>query len=231
MTIFVPRAAPSHTSHVHLLRVPHWLTHLGALGLFSVAVLDSSPIPLPIPGSTDLLLLWLVAHRGNPWLLAPCAIAGSILGGYTTWQIGRGGGKAALQRYVPARLLGRIVVWVGRHPALSVFLPAVLPPPIPLSPFVLASGVLGVSRGRFLLAYGAARTLRYSLVAWLGVAYGPRVVRMYSGTLQKWSAPLLWVFAGVLLAGVFMGIRKIRSLRKSDAVEDHTSHPEAALAD
>ena len=72
---------------------PHWLTHLGALGLFSVAVIDSSVIPLPLPGSTDLLLLWLVAHSGDPWLLAPCAVAGSILGGYTTWQIGRRGGE------------------------------------------------------------------------------------------------------------------------------------------
>ncbi|MGB6691342.1 MAG: membrane-associated protein [Terracidiphilus sp.] len=231
MTMFVPQAAQSHATHPRHVLVPHWLTHLGALGLFLVAVLDSSAIPLPIPGSTDLLLLWLVAHRGNPWLLASCAIAGSIVGGYTTWQIGHKGGKAALQHYVPARLLGRIVVWVEHHPALSVFLPAVLPPPIPLSPFVLASGALGVSRGRFLAVYGAARTLRYSIVAWLGVAYGPRVVRMWSGTLQKWSAPLLWVFAGVLVGGVCLGIRKIRGLRKSDAVEERESHPHAALAD
>src|SRR5271165_2004280 len=104
----------------HHAPVPHWLAHLGALGLFSVAVLDSSAIPIPIPGSTDLLLLWLVAHRGNPMVLAPWAIAGSIVGGYTTWLIGRKGGKAALRHYVPARLLARVVVWVERHPALSV---------------------------------------------------------------------------------------------------------------
>jgi hypothetical protein len=51
--------------------MPHWLTQLGALGLFSVSVVDSSVIPLPLPGSTDLLLLGLVAHSGDPWLLAP----------------------------------------------------------------------------------------------------------------------------------------------------------------
>jgi membrane protein YqaA with SNARE-associated domain len=121
---------------------PHWLTHLGALGLFSVAVVDSSVIPLPLPGSTDVLLLWLVAHSGDPWLLAPCAIAGSILGGYTTWHIGRRGGEEALRQYVPARLLGPIAGWVERHRILAVFLPALLPPPIPLLPFALASGAL-----------------------------------------------------------------------------------------
>ena len=30
---------------VHRSLMPHWLTHLGALGLFSVAVIDSSLIP------------------------------------------------------------------------------------------------------------------------------------------------------------------------------------------
>jgi membrane protein YqaA with SNARE-associated domain len=197
--------------------MPHWLTNLGALGLFSVSVVDSSVIPLPLPGSTDLLLLWLVAHGGNPWLLASYAIAGSILGGYTTWQIGRSGGEAALRNYVPALLLGRVVMWVERHPLLAVFLPAVLPPPIPLLPFALASGALGVSRRRFLGVYGAARCLRYSFIAWLGVAYGRRIVRMWSGTLQRWSTPLLCVFVGLLAVGIGFGIWKIRGLRQIEA--------------
>ena len=93
MNLFIRQPAQSSTSLVSHSLMPHWLTHLGVLGLFSVAVIDSSVIPLPLPGSTDLLLLWLVAHNGDPWLLAPCAIAGSILGGYTTWHIGRKGGE------------------------------------------------------------------------------------------------------------------------------------------
>jgi membrane protein YqaA with SNARE-associated domain len=155
----------------HHSLMPHWLTHLRAPGLFSVAVVDSSPIPLPLPGSTDLLLLWLVAYGGDPWLLASIAIAGSLAGGYATWDLGRKGGEGALRRYVPARLLRRVTGWVERHRIIAVFLPAVLPPPIPLLPFALAAGALGVSRGRFLAIYGAARTLRYSLIAWIGVVY------------------------------------------------------------
>jgi len=220
MSAFVQRPAPLRVPRLRRPLMPHWLTHLGALGLFSVAVVDSSVIPLPLPGSTDLLLLWLVAHSGNPWLLAPCAIAGSILGGYTTWHTGRRGGEAALRRYVPARLLGRIVTWVERHPVLAVFLPALLPPPIPLLPFALASGALGVSRRRFLAVYGAARCLRYSFIAWLGVAYGRRIVRLWSGTLQRWSTPLLCVFVGLLALGIGFGIWKIRGLRQIEAAEE-----------
>ena len=218
--------APPH----HHSMIPHWITHLGAPGVFFVAVFDSSFIPLPLPGSTDLLLIWLVAYGGDPWLLAALAIAGSLVGGYTTWEIGRRGGEAALHRHVPARYLRRIVQWVERHSILAVFLPALLPPPIPLTPFLLASGALGVSRRRFLLVYGASRTLRYSLVAWFGFAYGRHAIRLWSGTLQKWSTPLLCVFVGLLVAGAGYGIWKARGLRKPNAVGTRAKHAGAGIA-
>jgi membrane protein YqaA with SNARE-associated domain len=231
MNILIRQLDQLLVPRMHHASMPYWLAHLGALGLFSVAVVDSSFIPLPLPGSTDLLLLWLVAHSGNPWLLATIAIAGSILGGYTTWHVGRRGGEAALRRYVSARLLGRVVGWVERHRILAVFLPALLPPPIPLLPFALASGALGVSRNRFLVVYGAARTLRYSLVAWLGATYGRHVIRMWSGTLQKWSTPLLCMFVALLAAGVCFKIWKVRRLRKIDAAEKLAFRASAARAD
>jgi membrane protein YqaA with SNARE-associated domain len=209
-----PVQFPPPGSHSPL--APHWIMHLGALGIFIVAAVDSSVIPLVIPGSTDLLLLWLVANGGDPWLLTPCVVAGSILGGYTTWHIGRRGGEAALRQYVPARLLVRIVDWVEHHPILSVFLPAMLPPPIPLLPFALGSGALGVSRRRFLTVFGAARSLRYCFVAWLGVTYGRGIVRFWSGSLRQWSGPLLFAFGGLLTIGACIGIWKIRKLRKVD---------------
>ncbi|MGA2890034.1 MAG: VTT domain-containing protein [Terracidiphilus sp.] len=216
MTVLIRQLTQFSSPNRHASIAPRWLTHLGAPGLFSVAVVDSSVIPLPLPGSTDLLLLWLVAHSGDPWLLAPCAVAGSILGGYTTWAIGHKGGEAALRHYVPARLLRRIVAWVEHHPVLAVFVPAMLPPPIPLQPFILASGALGVSRGRFFAVFGAARGLRYSFIAWLGATYGRRIVRLWSGSLQKWSSPMLCAFVVLLTIGVCLGIWKIRGLRKAD---------------
>jgi membrane protein YqaA with SNARE-associated domain len=205
--------------------------HMGALGLFTVAVFDSSVVPVTLPGSTDLLLLWLVSHNGDPLELAAFAVAGNLVGGYTTWHIGRRGGETALRLYVPKRLLGPVVGWVEHHPILAVFLPALLPPPIPLAPFVLASGALGVTRRRFLAVYGAARSVRYGLVAWLGVVYGRSVARLWSGTLQKWTAPLLWVFVGMLVAGIAFGIWKVRSLRRAEAAKKNTIKPAVAQGD
>jgi membrane protein YqaA with SNARE-associated domain len=216
MNILVP-SVHLHARRLHPPIMPHWLTHLGALGLFAVAVGDSSVIPLPLPGSTDLLLLWLVAYRGTPWLLTSCAVGGSVLGGYTTWHIGRRGGEAALRNYVPERLLCRVIGWVERHPLLAVFLPALLPPPIPFVPFALASGALGVSRRRFLIVFGAARGLRYAFIAWLGVVYGRKIVRLLSAAIHRWSTPLMYSFAGLLVAGACLAIWKIRGLRRREA--------------
>jgi len=180
-------------------------------------VIDSSVIPLPLPGSTDVFLLLLVSHSGNPWLLTACAIAGSIIGGYTTWSLGKKGGEAAMKRWMSARMLKRVNKWAGSHPILAVFLPAILPPPIPLSPFILASGALGVPRGRFLAAYSSARVLRYSLVSLLAVKYGRRVIRLWNQELGKWSTPLLWAFLAVAVVGLAYGIWKFRRLRRADA--------------
>lgn len=183
---------------------------LGPLGVFLVAIVDSSIVPLPIPGTTDLLLLLLVSHQGKPWLLAPAAIAGSMIGGYTTWQLGRRGGEAALHRWVSPRLRARIVSGVKQHPVLAVFLPAMMPPPIPLSPFILAAGALGVTRNRFLIVFATARTLRYALIAWLAVVYGRNVARLWSALLNKWSTPLLWAFSLILLASIVYAFLKLR---------------------
>ncbi|HUH62411.1 MAG TPA: VTT domain-containing protein [Terracidiphilus sp.] len=188
----------------------HWLLSLGLPGLFGVAIVDSSPIPLPLPGSTDLLVLWLASHGGQPWELAACAFAGALLGGFLGWRLGRKGGEEALKRRVPARMLDPVHRWARGNPFLAVFLPALLPPPVPLSPFVLAAGALGVPQNRFLISFGAARAIRYSVVAWLGATYGRRVMRVWSHTLDQWSMPILATFLALMAGGIVFAIVKAR---------------------
>jgi len=209
-------AARSSAHSGHLLR---WLMSLGGLGLFGVAIIDSSVIPLPLPGSTDLLLLLLTAHRGATvksviWL-AFFALAGSMVGGYLTWHAGQKGGKAALEKYVPQRFLARVTGWVERHGAWSVSLAAILPPPVPLTPFLLAAGALGVARGRFLAAYGVARAIRYGLLAWLGITYGRHIVRLWQKEQSDWSTTILWIYGGLLVLGISYGIWKFLRGRRA----------------
>jgi membrane protein YqaA with SNARE-associated domain len=216
------KAAAKRAHSAHTL---HWLAHLGAPGVFGVAVIDSSPIPLPIPAMTDLLLLWLVSHNGNPWLLTASAIAGAVLGGYIGWNIGHKGGEEALKTHVPGRMLDPVRRWAKGNPFLGAFLPALLPPPLPLTPFVFAAGALGVPRWRFLAWFGAARAIRYALVTWLGVTYGRRMIRVWSRTLDKWSTPILIFVAAVVIGGIVIAVVKIRRHRKSAPASEPASEP------
>jgi membrane protein YqaA with SNARE-associated domain len=198
--------------------MPHWLVHLGAFGLFAVAIFDSSPIPLPIPGSTDLLLLLLASHRsGNPFLLAAVAIAGSAIGGYLAWKTGYKGGEALLRRSVPERFRARLEHWAMNHSFLSVFVSALLPPPVPLTPFLLAAGALRVTRNRFLVALISARLIRYGLIAWAGATYGRGVVRWWTENLSEWSGVIVWSFIAALAGGILYGIWQFRRQKRLEA--------------
>jgi membrane protein YqaA with SNARE-associated domain len=197
--------------------MPRWLVHLGALGLFAVAIFDSSPIPLPLPGSTDLLLLLLVAHRGNPFVLAASAIVGSAIGGYLTWKAGYKGGEALLERSVPVRFRARLEHWASDHSFMSVFVSAMLPPPVPLTPFLLAAGALKVTRNRFLVSLISARTLRYGLLTWAAATYGRKLVRWWTQNLSQWSGVITWTFVGMLAAAIVFGIWKFRRQKRLEA--------------
>jgi len=140
----VPGARSGSTSHLL-----HWLVSFGGFGLCGVAVIDSSMIPIPLPGSTDLFLLLLSAHSYTSIRLScsfvAWAFAGSVIGGYATWSAGVKGGNAALEKLGRGRFVGRVTGWVKRNGMLSVGIAALLPPPSPLTPFLLAAGALGVS--------------------------------------------------------------------------------------
>jgi len=193
----------------HKSLIPHWLVHLGPLGVFGVSLLDASIIPLPVPGSTDLLIILLVANQGNPWLLAAAALTGSVIGGYLTWGAGKKGGQTMLQQYVPRRYLKPVTRWMKRNGVITVAIAAVLPPPIPLLPFLLSAGALGLRRRSFLISFVLARGARYALDAWLGVAYGRRVLHAWS-KYQRWSDVIIWSFLGLVIAAAIFGIWKFR---------------------
>ncbi|HUY80538.1 MAG TPA: VTT domain-containing protein [Acidobacteriaceae bacterium] len=198
-----------HNSHKGLL--PHWLIHFGLLGIFVVATIDASVIPLPLPGSSDLLVLLLTAHRGNPWLATLAGTLGSLVGGYSTWTAGKSGGEAMLKRYGSDRLLRRIERWMKRNGMLTVAVASILPPPLPLMPFLLSAGALGMSRTRYMIALGVARAARYGLIAWLGATYGRTVLRAWSHYMAGWADGIMWAFTALVIAVALYGVWRHKS--------------------
>ena len=191
-----------------------WLIHLGGVGLFALAIVDSSMVPIPLPGSTDLVLLLLTAFRSSslssPIIFASCAFAGSVAGGYMAWAAGKKGGEAALERLGKGRFVQRVQGWVKRNGILSVWLAAIQPPPMPLMPFTLAAGALGLSMPRFLIAYCTGRAARCALIAWLGYKCGRQVLLWWQRDLKAWTTPILSVYVSLLVLAAVYGLWKYR---------------------
>ena len=190
------------------------MMHLGGIGLFFLAVVDSSVVPIPLPGSTDLVLLLLTAFRSSsitsPVEFASCAFAGSIIGGYLAWAAGKKGGEAALERLGKGKFVKRVQGWVKRNGMLSVWLAAIHPPPVPLLPFTIGAGALGLSRTRFLISYSFGRAVRYGLVAWLGYRYGREVVIWWEKDLKGWTVPIIGGYIGLIVLGGIYAFWKYR---------------------
>jgi len=197
-------AAAAPPAHVHHMSpVMAFFFHLGIAGLFLVALVDSSFVPLPVPGLTDILVIIYAAAHENPVLLVAIAVAGAATGGLISHAAGQAGGMKFLEKHVPARILGRVTRWTESHALLSVALPALLPPPMPLSPFVLVAGAVHMSRRKFITAFTLSRLARYSISVWLGVHYGRHVLHLWNEFSRRWGTTFLialWVFIVVFTA-------------------------------
>ncbi len=212
LLFFAAAASKSGQSHAH---VPGWLIHLGLPGLFVVSLLDAAIIPLPLPGSGDLLIVLLCAQpKSHPVLIAVIAIVASVIGGYTTWKAGQKGGEAMLDHFVPKRMVRLVHKWMKGHGFATVAGAAIAPPPVPLMPLLLGAGALGASRNQFLSAFTLARGARYSFMAWIGAVYGRRVLNAWNQYLSNYSTPILIAFVVLVAAAIAIGFwqykKKIR---------------------
>jgi len=172
-------------------KLVHFFFHLGLVGLFVISSVDSSFIPLPIPGVTDIMIVVYAANHANIILLVLIATAGSAVGGLFSHAVGKAGGMAFLEKNVPPAILKRVTIWMERHAIIAVSLPAILPPPMPLSPFVLAAGAVHMSRRKFMTAFVISRFVRHSIAAWLGIHYGRAVVQLWSRFSDRWGTTIL----------------------------------------
>jgi len=154
--------------------LPGWLQNLVAMmgggGLFVVAFFDSSVLSFPF--ITDALVMRLsFANPARMPYYAAMAAAGSLAGCIWLYLLAKKGGEAYFHRHAKGRA-EQIKEWVDEHAFLSVFVPAILPPPLPFKIFVLAEGVFQVPLRTFILAILLGRGLRYLAEGILAVRYG-----------------------------------------------------------
>jgi membrane protein YqaA with SNARE-associated domain len=198
--------------HLHpLLAVPLWrqLRRMGGPGLVLLGIADNSVIPLT--GSMDVLTIWLAARHHEPWpYYALMATLGAVIGGYITYAIARRGGKEAMERKLSKKRAAQISEKFERWGFLAVAVPALLPPPFPFVPFLLAAGAMQYSPKKFLGALATGRGVRYFIEAALGFVYGRHILRFFS----KYYAPSLTILIGLAVAGSLVSIIQYFRWRK-----------------
>jgi membrane protein YqaA with SNARE-associated domain len=153
-----------------LTRLSEYLITFGAFGLFAVALLDSTFVPLP--SSADALMI-LLSTTYPSWMVlyAFMATAGSAIGCWILYLISRRAGARALNKFSETKQR-RVKHWIERYDAMAVLVATLLPPPFPFKLFVITAGVFRFSLLRFMLAIVAGRAFRFLLEGYLAVRYG-----------------------------------------------------------
>jgi membrane protein YqaA with SNARE-associated domain len=183
-----------------LTRLSEYLISYGAFGLFAVALLDSTFVPLP--SSADALML-LLSMTNPSWMLlyAFMATAGSAFGCWILYLVSRRAGSRALSKFSEKKQR-RVKHLIERYDMIAVLVATLLPPPFPFKLFVVTAGVFRFSLLRFMLAIIAGRAFRFLLEGYFAVRYGAQAKEI----LAKYYP---WIGLGLVAAIVlFVFVRR-----------------------
>lgn len=184
--------------------IPAWLAKLiaamGGGGLFVVTFLDSSVLTFPFV--TDALVIDLSSqHPARMLYYVAMSAAGSLTGSIWLYLLAKKGGEAFYERRA-GRGARKARQWVDRHAFWSVFIPSLLPPPLPFKVFVLAEGVFQVPLRTFIVALLLGRSVRYLAEGFFGIKYGQQAL-----TFLMAHGPAFAIAVVVILALLYLFTR------------------------
>jgi membrane protein YqaA with SNARE-associated domain len=195
-----------------LTRLSEYLITYGAFGLFMLALLDSTFVPLP--SSADALML-LLSTTNPSWMLlyAFMATAGSALGCLILYLISRRAGARALNRFSEKKQ-AKVKNWIERYDVFAVLAATLMPPPFPFKVFVVSAGVFRFSLVRFMLAIIVGRGFRFLLEGYFAVRYGAQAKEI----LAKYYP---WIGLG-LVVGIIVFVLLRQKFKRPEVVADHS---------
>lgn len=178
-------------------KLPLWLQKfiivMGGGGLFMVAFLDSSVLSFPFVADALVMELSIEKPARMPYYAAMAAL-GSLAGCIWLYLLAKKGGEVYFHRHAKGRA-ETIKEWVDSHAFLSVFIPAILPPPLPFKVFILAEGVFQVPLRTFVLSLLLGRGLRYFAEGILAVLYGDAVLQFLMVHSRSFAISVVGVLA------------------------------------
>ena len=181
------------------------LMHLGAAGLFFLAILDSSP--LPTFGGLDILTAVLAASHRNPWYeYAATATAGSVVGAFLTYRVAHKAGSAYLEKKFKKGKVSKLLKLFKEWGTGTLVASTAIPFPTPTSMFFAAAGASDYPLPKFLGVVTVCRAARYFGIAFVASQYGRGFIRVlrHPGQHWGWLVLSLTLIVGLIVGGILM---------------------------
>jgi membrane protein YqaA with SNARE-associated domain len=194
---------------IWLVKANAWLLAmlkpLGAFGVLIVAIIDSSTIPMPLDA---MVVEYVVQDHAKFLIYCFTAALGAAVGSLLPYYLGRAGGELFLLKRINRARYEQLRDRFEKQEFLALLIPSMMPPPTPWKLFVFGAGVFEMKIRDFLAAVFLGRLIRFSVVAFVTIHYGPGMVHVLSEMARKHLAALMVGLGVVLLVVVVAGVRK-----------------------
>jgi len=190
------------------------LKPLGVWGVLGFAAVDAAFLGMPL----DAIVagyVWANPHRLV--LYSAMAAVGSALGSILWYVLGYKGGEVLLLKRIGEKRFNKIKASFEEHEFLAIMVPSMLPPPTPFKLFVLSAGVAEMRFSHFLTAIFSGRFLRFVILSFLVIRFGPQIVGFFGGMVHNHLRVVIALIAsGALIGWWIWRARKLKSARNNE---------------
>jgi membrane protein YqaA with SNARE-associated domain len=191
------------------------LSVLGIWGAFVIAAVDSAAFGIPLdPVMIGYAVMY--ANRGQYGMIAFAIILaslGSAVGSLVPYWIGRKGGEPLLLKKISHARLEQLRDRYESWEFFSIMVPAMLPPPTPMKLIILAAGAFEMRPLLFSLAIFIGRALRFGILSWVVVKYGPGMVRVIGFVIRQ-HLPWVLISFAILIALIFLVRNQMKASKR-----------------
>lgn len=157
----------------------------GPLGLFILAIMESSFFP--VPPDFVMIPLCLAEPQKSLYYATICTV-GSVTGAVFGWLIGRFGGEPIMRKIIGKEKLEKGKESLRKYDVLAIAIAGFTP--VPYKVFTIASGIIGMNLPKMLLVSVFARGGRFFLVGSL--------IYLYGDSAKLWINQNLEIFTSVV---------------------------------
>lgn len=175
------------------------LAYLGIWGVLVIATVDAV---IPVIPLDPVIATYVYKDPGRFWLYCLMGAVGSSVGSLVPYWIGRAGGELFLLKRIDRKRLEDMRDRHEQGEFFFIMIPSMLPPPTPMKLIILAAGVFEMRVPLFLGAMFAGRMLRFLILSFFVVRFGPDIVHMFGNLFREHRTAVLLTFAAMALAGL-----------------------------